>query len=148
VGTFAVQLARAAGARVVAVARAWARDLLRGLGAEAYTDIDRAPLGDVDLIFDLVGGETLRRSCAAVKPGGGVVSVVERPLVASGRRGWFFVVEPSRPQLLELGQRIAAGELHPVVGASWPLRDGRAAFEAKQRGGKEGKAVLLLTDER
>jgi NADPH:quinone reductase-like Zn-dependent oxidoreductase len=148
VGTFAVQLARAAGARVVAVARAWACDLLRGLGAEVYVDVDRAPLADVDLVFDLVGGETLRRSCAAVKAGGGVVSVVERPPVATGRRGWFFVVEPSRPQLLELGQRIAAGELRPVVGASWPLRDGRAAFEAKQRGGQPGKAVLLLTDER
>jgi hypothetical protein len=84
----------------------------------------------------------------AVKPGGVVVSVVERPPVATGRRGWFFVVEPSRPQLLELGQRIAAGELHPVIGASWPLRDGRAAFEAKQQGGQPGKAVLLLTDER
>ena len=85
----------------------------------------------------------------AVKPGGVVVSVVEeRPPVATGQRGWFFVVEPSRPQLLELGQRIAAGELRPVIGASWPLRDGRAAFEAKQRGGQPGKAVLLLTDER
>jgi NADPH:quinone reductase-like Zn-dependent oxidoreductase len=148
VGTFAVQLARAAGARVVAVARAWACDLLRGLGAEVYVDVDHAPLGDVDLVFDLVGGETLRRSCAAVKAGGAVVSVVEHPPVATGTRGWFFVVEPSRPQLLELGQRIAAGELRPVVGASWPLREGRAAFEAKQRGGQPGKAVLLLTDER
>jgi len=148
VGTFAVQLARAAGARVVAVARAWASDLLRGLGAEVYVDVDHAPLGDVDLVFDLVGGETLRRCCAAMRPGSGVVSAVERPPVEAGRRGWFFVVEPSRPQLLELGQRIAAGELRPVVGASWPFEDGRAAFEAKQRGGQPGKAVLLLTDER
>jgi NADPH:quinone reductase-like Zn-dependent oxidoreductase len=149
VGTFAIQLARAAGARVVAVARPWACDLLRGLGAEVYVDVDRAPLGDVDLVFDLVGGETLRRSCAALKPGGAVVSVVEeRPPVQAGRRGWFFVVEPNRLQLLELGERIAAGELHPVVGAFWPLRDGRAAFEAKRRSGQPGKAVLLLTDER
>lgn len=149
VGTFAVQLARAAGARVIAVARPWAFDLLRGLGAEVYADVDRAPLGEVDLVFDLVGGETLRRSCAALEPGGGVVSVVEEhPPVPAGRRGWFFVVEPSRVQLLELGQRIAAGKLRPVVGASWPLRDGRAAFEAKQRGGQPGKAVLLPSDVR
>src|SRR4051794_24745059 len=77
VGTFAVQLARAAGARVIAVARAWAGDLLRGLGAEVFVDVDRTPFGEVDLIFDLVGGEMLRRSCAALKPGGGGVSVVE-----------------------------------------------------------------------
>src|SRR5262245_13606824 len=55
VATFAVQLARAAGARVVAVARAWASDLLRELGADVYVDVDRAPLRDVDLVFDLVG---------------------------------------------------------------------------------------------
>src|SRR5262245_3615441 len=67
VGTFSVQLARAAGARVVAVARPWASDLLRGLGAEVLVDVDRAPLSEVDLIFDLVGGETLRRACAMVK---------------------------------------------------------------------------------
>src|SRR4051795_7034124 len=81
VGTFAVQLARAAGARVVAVARAWASDLLRELGAEVYVDVDRTPFGEVDLVFDLVGGETLRRACAAIKPGRAVVSVVESPPV-------------------------------------------------------------------
>ncbi len=43
VGTFAVQLARAAGARVVAVARPWASDVLRELGAEVYDDVERAP---------------------------------------------------------------------------------------------------------
>jgi NADPH:quinone reductase-like Zn-dependent oxidoreductase len=147
VGTFAVQLARAAGARVVAVARAWASDLLRELGAEVYVDVDRAPLRDVDLVFDLVGGETLRRAYASIKPGAGMVSVVESPPVEAGKRGLFFVVEPSRPQLVELGKRIVAGELRPVVGAAWPLSQGRAAFEAKQRGHQPGKAVLVVCEE-
>jgi NADPH:quinone reductase-like Zn-dependent oxidoreductase len=146
VGTFAVQLARTAGARVIAVARAWASDLLRELGADVYTDVDRAPLRDVDLVFDLVGGETLRRACASLRPGAGVVSVVEPPPV-EGARGWFFVVEPSRPQLVELGKRIVAGDLRPVVGAAWPLSEGRAAFEAKQRGRQPGKSVLVVAEE-
>jgi NADPH:quinone reductase-like Zn-dependent oxidoreductase len=140
-----VQLARAAGARVVAVARRWATDVLRELGAEVYDDVDRAPWRDVDLVFDLVGGEMLRRACTLVEPGGGVVSVVEPPLVETGKRCWFFVVEPSRAQLAELGQRIVAGELRPVIGAAWPLSEGRAAFEAKQRGRQPGKAVLLVS---
>jgi NADPH:quinone reductase-like Zn-dependent oxidoreductase len=148
VGTFAVQLARAAGARVVAVARAWASDLLRELGADVYVDVDHAPLRDVDLVFDLVGGDTLRRACTSIKPGAGVVSVVEPPPVEVAKRGWFFVVEPSRPQLVELGKRIAAGEVRPVVGAAWPLSEGRAAFEAKQRGRQPGKAVLVVSEER
>jgi hypothetical protein len=45
-----------------------------------------------------------------------------------------------------VGQRVAAGALRPVVGATWPLREGRAAFEAKRRGGQPGKAVLLVAD--
>jgi len=153
VGTFAVQLARAAGARVIAVARPWAGDLLRGLGAEVFVDVDRAPLPEVDLIFDLVGGETLRLGCAMAKKGAKgakgatVVSVVEAPPVEADRRGRFFVVEPSRPQLEDLGKRVVAGELRPVIGGAFPLREGRAAFEAKQRGGHAGKAVLLVTEE-
>jgi NADPH:quinone reductase-like Zn-dependent oxidoreductase len=148
VGTFAVQLARAAGARVLAVARAWARDLLRELGADVYLDLDRAPFRDVDLVFDLVGGEVLRRACSLIKPGAGVVSAVEPPPVEAGKRGWFFVVEPSRSHLQELGKRIVAGELRPVVGADWPLSQGRAAFEAKQRGRQPGKAVFVVSEER
>jgi len=147
VGTFAVQLARAAGARVVAVARPWATDVLRGLGADVFADLDTAPLPKVDLVFDLVGGEMLRRACAAVRPGATVVSVVENPPVDASRPGRFFVVEPNRAQLQELGERIVAGELRPVVGATLPLREGRAAFEAKHRGGQPGKAVLLVAGE-
>ena len=147
VGTFAVQLARAAGARVVAVARAWAGDLLRGLGAEVFADVERAPLREVDLVFDLIGGETLGRACAMIRPRATVVSVVEAPPVDANRRGRFFVVEPSRPQLEELGKRVVAGELRPVIGAARPLSEGRAAFQAKHRGGQPGKAVLLVAEE-
>jgi NADPH:quinone reductase-like Zn-dependent oxidoreductase len=147
VGTFSVQLARAAGARVIAVARPWASDLLRELGAEAFGDVDHAPFSEVDLVFDLVGGELLRRACEVVKPGATVVSAVEDPPVDVNRRGRFFVVEPSRLQLQQLGERVVAGELRSVVGAAWPLREGRAAFEAKQRGSQPGKAVLLVADE-
>jgi len=101
----------------------------------------------VDLVFDLVGGEMLRRACAAVRPGATVVSVVENPPVDASRPGRFFVVEPNRAQLQELGERIVAGELRPGVGATLPLREGRAAFEAKHRGGQPGKAVLLVAGE-
>ena len=146
-GTFSIQLARAAGARVVAVARPWASDILRSLGAEVFADVDNAPLSEMDVIFDLVGGEMLRRACAVTRAGATVVSAVENPPVDEKRRGRFFVVEPSRPQLRELGDRVVAGELRPVVGATWPLREGRAAFEAKHRGGQPGKAVLLVADE-
>jgi NADPH:quinone reductase-like Zn-dependent oxidoreductase len=152
VGTFAVQLARSAGARVVATGRAWAADLVRELGADQFVDVDRQrfedAVGRVDLVFDLVGGETLERSWAVVEPGGALVSVVAASAsVETGRRdvrGVFFVVEPDRAALRELARRIDARELRPVVGDVLPLARGREAFEAKRRPGVPGKVVLQV----
>ena len=151
VGSFAVQLARAAGAHVVAAARGWARELARDLGAERFVDVDESTLEDVvrdvELVFDLVGGEALARASAAVAAGGTVVSAVEAPPTGgAAARRVFFVVEPNREQLAAVGARMAAGELRPVVGATWPLAEGRAAFAAKQRGRLAGKAVLRVVD--
>jgi hypothetical protein len=56
------------------------------------------------------------------------------------------VVEPNREQLATVGARIAAGELRPIVGGTWPRGEGRAAFAAKQRGRLAGKAVLHVVD--
>jgi NADPH:quinone reductase-like Zn-dependent oxidoreductase len=151
VGSFAVQLARAAGARVLASARAWARELVLGLGADAFVDADRddvaASARDANLVFDLVGGQTFARVWSSLKDDALAVSVVEAPAARTdgrGPRGLFFVVEPNRTQLSELGRRIAARELRPVVGAVMPLAEGRDAFAAKQRGSSPGKIVLQV----
>jgi NADPH:quinone reductase-like Zn-dependent oxidoreductase len=151
IGTFAVQLARAAGARVVASGRAWARELALGLGADAFIDVDRddvAPSArEVSLVFDLVGGQAFARSWSSLRDDAAAVSVVEAPPVRTdgrGPRGVFFVVEPNRAQLSELGRRLAARELRPVVGAVLPLAQGGAAFAAKRRGSSPGKIVLQV----
>ena len=155
VGSVAVQLARAAGARVIATGRAGVRDLVTELGAERFVDLDRERFEDVaqevDLVVDLVGGETLRRSGATVREGGVVVSVVEdpgaRPDPAGRARGVYFVVEPDRPELEELARRAEAGALRPVVGEVLDLADGVRAFQAKRGGGVRGKVVLRIGDE-
>jgi NADPH:quinone reductase-like Zn-dependent oxidoreductase len=151
VGTFAVQLARSAGAHVVATGRASAGELVRELGADQFVDVDRQRFedaaGHVDLVLDLVGGETQERSWAVVKPGGVLISVVGGVSVPAGRqdaRGVFFVVEPDRAALRELTRRIDAGELRSVVGDVLPLERGREAFEAKRRSGIPGKVVLQI----
>jgi NADPH:quinone reductase-like Zn-dependent oxidoreductase len=150
VGVFAVQLARSAGAHVVATGRAWTEDLVRGLGADEFVDTERRRfkdvVGEVDVVFDLVGGEIRERSWAVVKPGGVLVSVVG-PLEEArrpGARGVFFVVEPNRAALAELARRIDAGELRPIVGEVFPLERGREAFKAKRRSGVPGKVVLRV----
>ncbi len=154
VGTFAVQLAHAAGARVLASARAWARELVVGLGADAFVDADRDDVGaaarDAHLVFDLVGGQAFARVWSSLKDDAAAVSVVEAPAAranARGPRGLFFVVEPKPTQLSELGRRIAARELRPVVGAMMPLAKGRDAFAAKQRGSAPGKIVLQVAND-
>jgi NADPH:quinone reductase-like Zn-dependent oxidoreductase len=155
VGTVAVQLARAAGAHVIATGRGWSRELVTELGVERFVDMDRERFEQVaegvDLVVDLVGGEVLQRSAAAVKDGGVVVSAVEdpRPWVdrASRARGSYFVVEPDRSELQELARRTDAGELRSVVGAVVDLADGAKAFQAKRGGGVPGKVVLRISDQ-
>ena len=154
VGTFAVQLARTAGARVLASARAWARDLVLGLGADVFVDADRddvaASARDADLVFDLVGGQAFVQVWSSLRDDALAVSVVDAPAVRTdgrGPRGVFFVVEPNRTQLSELGRRIAARELRPVLGAVMPLAQGGAAFAAKQRGSSPGKIVLEVASD-
>jgi len=149
VGTMAVQLARCAGARVVASARAWARELLHDLGADAFIDADRDDVAgaarDADLVFDLVGGDGFGRVWESLKDDARAVSVVAAPAGRTGDRGprgLLFVVEPNGRQLDELGRRVAARDVRPVVGAVMPLAQGVAAFTAKQRGSSPGKIVL------
>lgn len=153
VGAFAVQLAGAAGARVVGTGRSWARDIVLELGAERFVDVDRDRLedeaGEVDLVFDLVGGELAARSWPLLRPGGALVSVVEDPgdgaEAGDGRRGAFFVVEARGKALAELGAELEAGRLRPIVGDVRPLAGGPDAFTAKGAGGGiRGKIVLRV----
>ena len=153
VGAFAVQLAHDAGAAVIGTGRAWAREVVTELGAGSFIDVERERfedvVGQVNLVFDLVGGEVLERSWSVLKPGGILVSVVEDPNESAharrtDARGVFFVVEAHRGELVELAARIEAGQLRPVVSGAVPLARGRDAFERKHAGGSPGKTVLQV----
>jgi NADPH:quinone reductase-like Zn-dependent oxidoreductase len=153
VGTYAVQLARAAGARVIATGRSsQARSVAAELGADLFVDLQGERLeqvvSNVDLVFDLVGSPVHEASVAVLKPGGALVSVVT-PLDAglarrSGARSLLFVVEPNRAQLIEIGRRVDSGDLKVYVGSVTPLELARTAFSTKQRGGSTGKAVIQV----
>ena len=101
VGSIAVQLAREVGARVIGTGRAADRDAALGLGADAFLDLQADRLedaGEVDVVFDVIGGDILDRSAALVRAGGTLVTIASPPTVqpADGR-AIFFVVEPDRP---------------------------------------------------
>jgi NADPH:quinone reductase-like Zn-dependent oxidoreductase len=149
VGTFAVQLARWRGARVTATASAANLDFVRSLGADEVIDYRAERFEDVvrhvDVVFDTVGGETLERSWSVLKPGGRLVTVA-----ASGERttderirAAYFIVEPSRTQLVEIARLIDGGAVRPVVGAVFPLAEARQAYQHKP---VRGKVVLRVVD--
>lgn len=152
VGAFAVQLARSAGATVTGTCRAPGA-LLDELGATRVIDVDQErfeDVGPVDLVLDLVGGDFALRSWPLVRPGGTLVTAVGGVPRGRPRRDarWvFFVVEPDRRLLAELARSLDAGELRPVLGATFPLSEGRRAFEAKLDGGVPGKVALSVVDD-
>ncbi|MFG3440631.1 NADP-dependent oxidoreductase [Nonomuraea sp. NPDC047897] len=147
-GTLAVQLARHAGAHVIATGRGRAAALAAELGAHAFVDLEQQPLrpavGQVDLVFDTIGGDLLARSADLVGPGGALVSITAPPPVApAGGRAAFFIVEPDHVQLAELARLAGSGAVRAHVGAVHPLAEAAKAFAAKQRG-IPGKVVLSV----
>jgi NADPH:quinone reductase-like Zn-dependent oxidoreductase len=153
VGTYAVQFAHWAGAEVLATASARNADFLRDLGADVIIDYMTTRFEDVardlDVVLDLVGGETLRRSWQVVRAGGVLVSVVT-PLPADPAprpevRFVYFVVEPSGEQLRQIGGLLDAGQVRSIVDQVFPLAEARRAYEAGLHGHPRGKIVLAIS---
>ncbi len=155
VGVFAVQLARWAGAHVIATASARNRDFLLELGANEIIDYTTTRfedvVHDVEVVFDTVGGDTLQRSWQVVKKGGVLVSVVSpRPSFEEAKaydvRPVWFVVEPNREHLIQIGALIDAGRIRPIIETVLPLSQARQAYEQGAKGHTRGKIVLLVMD--
>jgi NADPH:quinone reductase-like Zn-dependent oxidoreductase len=142
VGQFATQLARWRGAHVIAAVSPNAFAAARALGAHEAVDgrsgIDG--VGPVDLVFDTVGGPLLESAPALLADGGRLVSVAEEP----PGEGTYFVVEPSREQLVELARLVDGGELSVAIDSTFPLTDPAAAFERSLAPGKRGKVVIRV----
>jgi NADPH:quinone reductase-like Zn-dependent oxidoreductase len=149
VGHLATQLARSRGAHVVATASAGQAESARRFGAhEVLEDPDfEDELAPVDLVFDTVGGEWLRRSARVLRDGGRLVSVAEKPPVDLPVHASYFVVEPNRGQLVVLAGLIDAGDLRPAIDSVFPLSAAREAFERSMARGKSGKVVLRVADD-
>jgi NADPH:quinone reductase-like Zn-dependent oxidoreductase len=147
-GSLAVQIAKQAGAHVIATGRGRTAGLARELGAESFIDLEKDPeltgAGQVDLVFDTVGGAVLERSAAVVRPGGTLVSVTAPPPVAPvDGRAVFFILEADRHQLREVLRLAEQGLLKAQVGATYPLAEAKEAFLAKRRG-IPGKVVVTV----
>jgi NADPH:quinone reductase-like Zn-dependent oxidoreductase len=150
VGSIAVQLAREVGAAVIGTGRTDDRDVVLGLGAQAFVDLDNEPLesvGEVDVVFDVIGGDVLERSTALVRRGGTLVTIAVPPTAQPKEgRAVFFVVEPDRAQLTELAQRVRDGRLKPLVGDVRPLAETADAFARHRR--PRGKTIIRVATDR
>jgi NADPH:quinone reductase-like Zn-dependent oxidoreductase len=152
VGSYAVQLARRAGARVLATAGVRALDTVRALGAEGVFDYRASRFeertGQVDAVIDTVGGQTQERSFAIVKPGGVLVSAVSEPdRGAAERRGVrasFLLVDVTRNRLERIAELIDAGELETCVGTVLPLAEARRAHEMLEGPGPQPRGRIVL----
>jgi NADPH:quinone reductase-like Zn-dependent oxidoreductase len=149
VGSMAVPLARWAGAHVIGTGRANARQRALDLGVEQFVDLEQdgweTTIGQVDLVYDIIGGDVLTRSMAIVKPGGAVVSVMA-PCATDRQdiRTVSFVRDANGAQLRDIARLVDEGTLRPQVGAVYPLADVREAFMAKSTEHIPGKVVLTV----
>jgi NADPH:quinone reductase-like Zn-dependent oxidoreductase len=155
VGVYAIQLARRTGARIATTASARNCEFLRRLGAERVIDYRTErfedDMRDVDVVFDCVGGETLKRSWGVLKPEGGMVTIAtdSEGTQDNRRKAAFFIVEPKQAQLVEIAQLIDRGELEPFVDGLIPLSAASAAYlGAALRLHGYGKLVIDVAEER
>lgn len=149
VGSFAVQLAKLAGAHVIATSSAKNHDYLRSLGADQVIDYTSArfedTVADVDAVIDLVGGETQARSWNVIKRGGVLVSPVSPPDAEKAREqgvsGKNFATRSDGRQLAEIAALFTAGKLR-LEAEVVPLSEVVDAVKQSWSGHTRGKIVL------
>jgi NADPH:quinone reductase-like Zn-dependent oxidoreductase len=154
VGSYVVQLAASLGGSVTATGRAAQREFVLGLGAGTFDSTDGASPAEAsqedgfDVVIDTVGGAVLDASYGLTRRGGRLVTLGAPPdadkAAALGVHATFFVVAPDATQLAHLAQLVDDGKLRPVLSQTFPLRDGREAFESATVPHPPGKTVLIV----
>ena len=146
VGSMVTQLAREAGAYIIGTGRDADRQTALDFGAEEFIDLDNEALedvGEVDLVFDVIGGDIGKRSAALIRTGGTLVSIVGPPEArpADGL-AVDFVVEADRAQLGEIVRRVRDGRLRTNIGNVSTLDDAVAALNPTER--HKGKTIIRV----
>ena len=155
VGSFAIQIAKAHGARVIATGSTANQDLLKQLGVDVAVDYTKTRFEDVakdvDAVLDPVGQDTLVRSYGVVKKGGIVMSLVALPdraeLQKHSIHGAAISVHPNAADLAEIAQLIDAGKIKPIVTQVLRLSQAIAAQQQAATHHTRGKVVLRIADD-
>jgi NADPH:quinone reductase-like Zn-dependent oxidoreductase len=152
VGLFAVQLAGILGGHVTATGRSTDAGFVRDLGAERFISAGAGQpgpaAGGFDVVIDTVGGAVLDGSYGLLREGGRLVTLGAPPdQKLAGRykvRAMFFIVEPDASELARLAELAGTGRLRAVISQTFPLAEGRQAFESGAGARRPGKTVLVV----
>jgi NADPH:quinone reductase-like Zn-dependent oxidoreductase len=155
VGSFAIQIAKARGAKVIATASTGNQDLLKQLGADTAIDYTKTKFEDVakdvDVVLDPVGKDTLARSYGVLKKGGIVVTLVARidqaELTQRGIRGASLSSHPDANELAQITALIEEKKIKPIVSQVLPLTEAVKADEQAETHHTRGKIVLKVAEE-
>jgi len=152
VGHFAVQFAKAKGARVLTTVSTDTLPFARTLGADVVIDYKTQRFEelaqDLDMVFDLVDGETRERSWKLLKKGGVLVSTLTEPsedtAARYGVRALRYTVEADGNELDEILSLAASGRVKPHVQKTYPLEEAAQALNSVEQGDSVGKIVLTM----
>ena len=152
VGTLAIQIAKHIGAHVATTVSPRNFDLVRDLGADVIIDYHdqrfEDHVQDYDVVFDMLGGETLKRSFAVVRKGGHVVSIKGQDEDNLAEKhgvtfDWFFM-EPNGDQLTHLADLVRKGALKPVIDSTFDFASSADALAELAKGHAVGKIVVTM----
>ena len=152
VGSFASQIAKNSGARVIGTATGDDIQYLKSIGVDEVIDYKRErfeeKVHDVDAVVDLVAGDTLDRSYGVVKRGGVLVTTVgaidENKAKSAGIRAERIVMKRNSADLAELAQLVAKGAVKPRIDKTLSLSQAKEAQELSEEGKTEGKVILKV----
>ncbi|WP_261323132.1 NADP-dependent oxidoreductase [Rhizobium leguminosarum] len=153
VGHFAIQFAKAKGACVATTVSKGDLEFARSLGADQVVDYKNERFEDlvepVDLVLDLISGETQDRSWAVLKKGGILVSTLSEPSKEKARKrqanGVRFMAQPNAAQLAEIGKLIVEGKVRPHIDAVFDLTEVGKAEARLEKEHVRGKIVLQVS---
>ena len=153
VGHLAVQLAKNAGAEVIATASTRNKEFVLSLGADQFIDYSLSKFEDlarnVDVVFHTIAAEHRPRSWSVLKKGGYLVAITgpvpENEGIQYGAKGKFISVRPSGAQLAEIGKLIDAGSLSITVDKIYPLDEIANAHQHVEQGHTRGKVVVTMS---
>jgi NADPH:quinone reductase-like Zn-dependent oxidoreductase len=152
VASFAIQLAKHLGARVITTASASNHDYLRKIGADEIIDYNAVDftkiVRDCDAVFDTVGGDVAQRSFTVLKPGGRAAFIASGAQAPKPDRSDVIALRPSvgrdRPHLERIVALVASGAVRPPEVTSYLLSEAVAAHRVSESRHFRGKLVFLV----